>query len=612
MKRFGKNILAVGLVTVLITAALSFSAQGASGDTSNSSARFLKGTLGGSSGTLDAVAELGGVNATNAGSATADTSTSPLDLTALSLIPIDIPGGVTLPLGELIQLGAVNQYAQASDNGVSRSGTGAISDSGAVDTTGGGEFPSNATLDLSAGPLAPLTALADVELELGAVTAVAALDAGNADPSTLATTCSELDAPEHCRDYNIAGADLTLTVPALQTLSSTLDTVTGSALGDLDSIGLGTVCDVIGDLPLLGPVVELACNLLPENALNLEFPSINELLAAVTGVVGTESVSINVDTGVVTLDLAGVLADAGLDINNLAPGTDLVPYVVGALNDALLGPDGALTNLSSTVDGLLSTIVDNTSLTIAGLTLSTSQLSSLLDALLTPVLDTLDTALAPVTSGLNGLVDDISGQLLGGNGLGSLLQVLVNVQESPSNGVFSETAVRVNLLGGNAATLDLATAAVGPNAIGDDTDTDADGTVADADGTDADVTDADTTDADVTDADVDGTDVDADSDVDGTDTDTAADSVTDSDSDADTTDADATDADAADADATDADATDAAADANADANAAADADVTSTLPSTGASNLTPFWLLGAALILFGGAVLFTERRRVRQ
>ncbi|RYJ03271.1 MAG: LPXTG cell wall anchor domain-containing protein, partial [Actinomycetales bacterium] len=41
-----------------------------------------------------------------------------------------------------------------------------------------------------------------------------------------------------------------------------------------------------------------------------------------------------------------------------------------------------------------------------------------------------------------------------------------------------------------------------------------------------------------------------------------------------------------------------------------DADVTTSLPNTGASaNLMPFWLLGLALVAFGGAVLVNERRR---
>ena len=66
----------------------------------------------------------------------------------------------------------------------------------------------------------------------------------------------------------------------------------------------------------------------------------------------------------------------------------------------------------------------------------------------------------------------------------------------------------------------------------------------------------------------------------------------------------------ADADAIADAASDAQADAVADADAQADADVTTTLPSTGAPNLLPFWLLGLGLVLFGAAVLINERRRM--
>lgn len=64
------------------------------------------------------------------------------------------------------------------------------------------------------------------------------------------------------------------------------------------------------------------------------------------------------------------------------------------------------------------------------------------------------------------------------------------------------------------------------------------------------------------------------------------------------------------ADGTDADGDDS--DTVADADAQADADVTTSLPAAGAPNLLPFWLLGIALLLFGGAVLLNEKRRLNQ
>jgi hypothetical protein len=66
--------------------------------------------------------------------------------------------------------------------------------------------------------------------------------------------------------------------------------------------------------------------------------------------------------------------------------------------------------------------------------------------------------------------------------------------------------------------------------------------------------------------------------------------------------------DQADTDQTDTD-TQADADAAADSDAQADADVTTTLPGTGAPNLTPFWMLGLGLLLFGTTVLINEKRR---
>ena len=58
--------------------------------------------------------------------------------------------------------------------------------------------------------------------------------------------------------------------------------------------------------------------------------------------------------------------------------------------------------------------------------------------------------------------------------------------------------------------------------------------------------------------------------------------------------------------------------ANANANANVNANggygdgVVDTLPSAVAPNLTPFWLLGLALVLFGSAVLVNEKRRMAQ
>jgi hypothetical protein len=178
-------------------------ANGASGDHSASQAQFQSGSI--LTGIdLIAVAGLVGTEATNVGAGTV-TDVTDLDLTALSALEVNIPSGASIPLGDLLALGAVNQFSQSADAGVSRAASGAVSNAGIVDTSGAGTFPASAELDLMA--LLPSTALlTQADLSLQAVTGVAALDAAAA--TAPATSCTDLSAPANCRGYNIAAAGL--------------------------------------------------------------------------------------------------------------------------------------------------------------------------------------------------------------------------------------------------------------------------------------------------------------------------------------------------------------------------------------------------------------------
>ena len=84
--------------------------------------------------------------------------------------------------------------------------------------------------------------------------------------------------------------------------------------------------------------------------------------------------------------------------------------------------------------------------------------------------------------------------------------------------------------------------------------------------------------------------------------DTQSDDTQSDDTQSDDTQSDDTQSDDAQSDASDADSA-------ADADSDADADVTRTLPDTGAPNLLPLWIMGAAFVLFGGAILLNEKRR---
>src|SRR5690606_29784639 len=196
-------------------------AQAGPGDQSRSHSKFLSGSLL-SAVDLEAVVGLGGATTENLGQPATVVDAADLDVTALSLINLGLPGGLDLPLlGELLVLGAVNQYSASSDQGVSRAASGAVSNDGAVSLNDESAFPANAALNLT--PLleaAGLDSVLDqVSLDLEAVTGVAALSPNAGAP---AVACTELSNPVHCLDYSIAGAELVVGAPVLGNLVTVL------------------------------------------------------------------------------------------------------------------------------------------------------------------------------------------------------------------------------------------------------------------------------------------------------------------------------------------------------------------------------------------------------
>ena len=202
-RRAATTLLAAGIAPVFAVGAWLTPAAAAPGDESRAGARFLDGTVLGTD--LDEIAELAGVDVENLGDPEPVTEVNPLDVTVLDSINIDIPGGLQLPLSDIIELGAANQWATAEDGGVSHAATGAVADNGGIGTDTEGDFPSNATFDLTDLLGDGLTDLiADVELELGAVSSEAHLRPTDDD-----------DDFEVTRDYEIAGGQLVITVPIL-------------------------------------------------------------------------------------------------------------------------------------------------------------------------------------------------------------------------------------------------------------------------------------------------------------------------------------------------------------------------------------------------------------
>ncbi|WP_158292613.1 IPT/TIG domain-containing protein [Serinibacter arcticus] len=496
------------------------SAMAGPGDSSNASAQFLSGSLL-SAVPVGSVAGLGGASASNAGSPDTDVDRVGLDVTALSAINVQVPGGVgLLPLGQVLVLGAVNQYAEASDLGVSRAASGAVSDDGAVSVGGGGDFPASAGLRLQPLLGGLSTVVGDLQIDLEAITGVAALD--DAVGTAPVAECDSLADPEHCLDYSIAGGELRASVPAIAGLTTTL-TGTGGVASTVDGVVNG----------LAGPNGSLARALAGLNAALTPLLGNTGLNIAVstnvTGALNTfldtpltqdgSAVSINLRTGQITADLDALLAATdGSGLSNLAPGTEilsgpvlatLVSQVSGLLNQVptlvstlltstlnaatltitgnvcLVGSGASCstpivdigTGININVNGTLGQVIAGTApatitLKAAGLTIPVS-VSALLGALAAPitaalfnpttgVVATVTGSTSPLTLAVTGVIGTLSGPL---QALNTIVSLQANVQEQPVAGVHRVSALRLSLLGSALAQVDLGSAQVGPNVV---------------------------------------------------------------------------------------------------------------------------------------------------
>ena len=319
----GTAALAAGLALVPIVPA-----GAAEATTSYASGQFLSGSLAGSD--LDGVVALQPAEASNNGSQPLQTSKDPLSASVLQTVTVDAPNGVQTDLGDFVDAGAVNQYAEADRNGASMGASGAIGDDGAV---GAGTVGAGAAGDLDVDLDTLLdgrydSILTDLRLSLDAVAAQARAQLSVASG-----------------DYRIAGATLTFTSPAIADLGDkvarSLDVVDAD-LADLssDDGAIGLAVDRVLD-PLLSAIGSSA---------NVDVTISSDLDAAVqsllTGTYGDGAVHVDLETGEVTIDLEALL---GGDLNNLAPGTEL-------LSADVLGP--VLDGITGTVSTLADQIVD--------------------------------------------------------------------------------------------------------------------------------------------------------------------------------------------------------------------------------------------------------------
>lgn len=325
---------------------------------------------------LDAVVALRGANAVNTDASGDVIVDQPLDAEAIAGL-IALQAGSTNLFGDngIIQLGAVGQYARANDDGSSSAFSGAVS------------------------------------------AAPSLIGVGTVTPSSVGDPSAENSA-----SITVGGAD------ALAGLQVNIGTLAASALNTTDGTQTGQY--VVADV---GVVVN---GTLVSGVLNTLNPAIDTLLAAAT-VAGLD-LDNPFASGTVTLTEDDLLAAAGVaDINELAPGTDLLSFV----------PAAVVARISDGVNGILDAVQDRVDdLGLGGVVLGAAL--GVAQGVIVPVLD--------------GLADSLEGPL--GDAITALAQLQVNVQ-STDGGTFTQTALRVGLgTAGAIATVDLATASVGPNA----------------------------------------------------------------------------------------------------------------------------------------------------
>ncbi|MGN6610109.1 MAG: choice-of-anchor G family protein [Jatrophihabitans sp.] len=407
---------------------------------SQSSGRVLSGTIAGTS--LDTIAQAAGTEAKNYGGAPVSKDVTP-DVSALNhalTVPLgQVKGSLTSAVPGLTLGGLVEQKVTARANGSSQ---------GAASTAGLG-------LDLGTLTKGALNDLASLSLNLGAVTAKAAQSALPA--ATQTGTCT------------VAGLTLDLTSPAIAGIVGQVTTAL-SGLNTLEATLIGVINTAKASLPVPLPAGTLDISGIPT------ITSITDQLTKVSTPDG--SISIDLTTGKVHVDLAKLLGTAGLDFC-ATPNTK----PLAQLGTALANQIPQL--ISNLVDGAVKTATDllvfcsgSQTTGCLKITVATVDVSGLLSTILGPT-GTLTTGLKSAVKALTDAVGQVTGALGGllttlSDALSGVLDITTNLQAT-AGGTFQETALRIDLLsaaggatplaaGDPLVRLNLATATVGPSA----------------------------------------------------------------------------------------------------------------------------------------------------
>jgi len=466
-----------GLTAATLTVSGSFllaaiPAQAAPGY-SQSAAQYLSGSLLGTS--LGDIANVDGVQAqVPANETDPEVEANNLDLSVLGdTVVIQAPNGVQIPIN-IANAGVLGQYAQAAPDGSSTAATGAVGGDGTVGVAPDATNPPGPlTLDLTDVLGADVTDnIANLRVTAGASTA-SATQAPTGTPTS---------------DYQIAGANIAFTSPVLANLTGDITDATVPLQNTINGV-TGADGSLLTNLTgLVG-----ATGLVTESNASLDVDlagTVNTVLAQ-NQILGADGpVTVNLETGAVTVDVAALLAANGQDLNDLPANTELLSAdVLNLVTDEIDGlVNGLLDDVNVAVDAALNAATLDVDLVVANpLIPGTNLLNVTLTGTLAEIANGTTTATvnagpaALVNTTIQGLVAPLQNLSLGDETLApvralyptiadvltSVASLQANVQED-ADGTFTETALRLSLLGqldgdGNALQLNLAQAAVGPN-----------------------------------------------------------------------------------------------------------------------------------------------------
>ena len=352
-----------------------------------------------------------------------------------------------------------------------------MSNSGGVSVGGNNaSYPSSASITLngSSFPAPPITVPGGGD---ATAAALGGLTAGVTGVAALAKT--KVGGDPVTPTYSIADLTLTLDSPLMAAL-----------LGQLTSnlsTGLNALVTAAGNNSLPG-----SCT----------FSAFSSDLSLEGG-----AVTITPTSGAITISVAALLDQAGLDLNNLPANTDLLSYVLNYLSS----PNGLANSLKSLLDGLTTTgsTFETKFTTCESALTGDSTLANLLATLTSKLGDAKTSFEGQVTSTINGLAAQAGKSPLAplADGLANVIDIGVNVESGPGKAadnkdapytsklkatpdqattpVDGQTLVRAieidilnaaaqrspNSAGSPAAVLALANAAVGPGAVAAPTST---------------------------------------------------------------------------------------------------------------------------------------------